>query len=180
MADSNENAWHLAKNEAEHTFVNFEYLFWRAYHSWIMWQEDCQSCIANDMLTAPEIAILHIIRMKERPKTVYEIGRLLNRDDTPNVQYGVKKLMDIGYVEKVDLKSGPKKAVAYKITNKGIKNTDAFVNVRNNVLLKLVDEHGVSNLGLADATKALSIMKGIYEEGSRLAAMYKNDPSAKN
>ena len=170
-----ENTWHLATNENEHKIVNFEFLFWRTFYSWIMWQEDCQSCIAKDALNAHEIALLHIIRMKERPKTVYEIGRLLNRHDIPNIQYGIKKLIDLGYVKKVDVKAGAAKTMAYQATPKGVENTNAFTNVKRNVLHKLVSEYGESHLKLEEATKTLTIMKGIYEEAGRLAATYKND-----
>lgn len=174
MTDLTDDAWHLAQTDEEQKFINFEFLFWRAYHSWIRWQEDCQRVIANDALIASEIAVLHVIRMKERPKTIYEIGRLLNRDDTPNIQYCVKKLIDLGYVTRVDVKAETKKAMAYQITEQGIKNTDAFVRVRNNVLMKVVSEYEDS-LKFSETTKTLSMMKGIYEEGSRLTAFYKRD-----
>ena len=179
MTDLTDNAWHLAKNDEELKFVNFEFLFWRTYHSWIRWQEDCQSCFADDALTAAEIALLHIIRIKDRPKTIYEIGRLLNRDDTPNIQYGVKKLVDLGYVKRVDVKAGAKKAIAYQITDKGIKNTDTFTSVRNNVLLKVVNGY-TESIKFEETAKTLAMMKGIYEEASRLVAFYKSDTKIVN
>jgi predicted MarR family transcription regulator len=179
MSENLEMTWHLAETGEDLKLINFEFLFWRTYHSWVRWQEDCQSCVAEDGLTAPEIALLHIIRMKGRPKTIYEVGRLLNRDDTPNVQYGIKKLVDLGYVDKVDIKTGAKKAVAYKITPKGIKNTDAYAMARQNILLKMLEGYKDANLiQFEQATKVLSIMKGIYEEASRLTASYRNDSTS--
>jgi predicted MarR family transcription regulator len=176
MSENLDMTWHLAETEDDLKLINFEFLFWRTYYSWIRWQEDCQSCTSDDGLTAPEIALLHIVRMKDRPKTVYELGRLLNRDDTPNIQYGVKKLVDLGYVEKVDIKAGLKKAIAYKVTPKGIKNAESYAQARKNILLKMLKGYKDANLiQFEEATKVLSIMKGIYEEGSRLTASYKSD-----
>ena len=169
-------SWHLAKNDVELQLVNFEFLFWRTYYNCIRWQEDCQSCIADDHLTAHEIAILHIIRMKERPKSIYEIGRLLNRDDTPNIQYGIKKLIALNYIRKVDVKSDKmKKAIAYQITEEGIKNTDAYTQARNNILLNIIKEYNQNELQFEEAKKTLFTMKGLYEEASRLVASFKTD-----
>lgn len=165
--------WHLAETDEDRKLIDLEFLFWRVYYSWIRWQEDCQSCSNGDDLTAHEIALLHIIRMKNRPKSIYEIGRLLNRDDTPNIQYGVKKLVDMGYVEKVSLKTGPKKAVAYQVTDQGKKNTDSYAHARHDILLTMLQDYDMSELGLEAASKSLSLMKGIYEEASRLTASYK-------
>lgn len=167
--------WHLGRNDKELKIADFEFLFWRAYYSWIRWQEDCQSTIAPDDLLAPEMALLHVIRMKDRPKTIYELGRLLNRDDTPNIQYGIKKLLKLNYIKKVDIKTTSKKAIAYGATEKGQEVTDAFSAARENILLKLIDEHGLSENDFALATKFLNAMKSIFEEASRVTAFYKSD-----
>ena len=166
--------WHLAEDEEELDIIDFEFLLWRIYYSWIRWQEDCQSAIANDDLTAHEIALLHIIRMKDRPKTVYELSRLLNRDDIPNIQYGIKKLVKLGYVNKTDIKNGPKKATAYMITEEGIANTSSYTKARKNILLEMLKEYDPEQLKFKEATKILNLMKGIYEEASRLTASYKD------
>lgn len=168
-----EMTWHLAVDKDQLAVIDFEFLLWRTYYSWIRWQEDCQSAIADDDLTAHEIALLHIIRMNERPKTVYEISRLLNRDDIPNIQYGIKKLLKLEYVKKVDIKNGAKKAIAYQITKNGIKNTDAYSKARRSILIEMLKEYDPNQLMFKEVTKSLNLMKGIYEEASRLTASYK-------
>jgi predicted MarR family transcription regulator len=181
MSEVIDATWHLAENDEELKLVDFEFLFWRTYHSWVRWQEDCQSCIANEGLTAAEIALLHVIRVKDRPKTIYELGRLLNRDDTPNIQYGIKKLAELGYVEKVNVKSGAKKAVAYKITKKGINNTDAYSLIKKNTLCRMLKNYETTPLKFDETIHFLSTIKGIFEESSRLAltASYKDNTTKK-
>tara|TARA_B100000508_G_C11438536_1_gene267455 strand:+ start:274 stop:813 length:540 start_codon:yes stop_codon:yes gene_type:complete len=168
-------SWHLAENTNEFKIIDFEFLFWRAYYSWIRWQEDCQQCSNHDDLSAQELALLHIIRIKNRAKSIYEIGRLLNRDDMPNIQYGVKKLVDLGYVEKVEVTSGVKKATAYQVTEIGEKNTERYTLARKKILLKMLDEYGLDSIGLENAKKTLTVMKSMYEEASRLTALYEED-----
>jgi predicted MarR family transcription regulator len=166
--------WHLAPTEEELVLINFEFLFWRTYYSWIRWQEDCQKCIANDGLTSHEIALLHVIGMNNSAKTVYELGRLLNRDDLPNIQYGIKKLIDLKYAEKVSIKSEHKKAIAYQLTPQGKKNTEAFTVARQHTVSKLMKTHESIRYQLEEATKTMSLLKGLYEEASRLTAAYKS------
>lgn len=169
-----ETSWHLGQDKDELKVIDFEFLFWRTYYSWIRWQEDCQRTIANDDLMAPEIALLHLIRMKDRPKTIYELGRLLNRDDTPNIQYGVKKLVELEYVAKVEV-TGPKKAVAYKATQKGCDVAEAYAQTRENIFLKLLKEHGIKEDQFIEMTKFLTVLKGILEEASRITGFYKSN-----
>lgn len=100
---SNENldkTWHLIPNEEQMALTNFEHLLWRLFYSFSRWQEDCQARTEID-LTANEVALVHIVRIKDRPKTIYEIARIINRDDIPNIQYSVTKLQKLGLIKKV-------------------------------------------------------------------------------
>ncbi len=166
--------WHLAENEQELKLTNFEFLLWRVFYGFMRWQEDCQSCIdENNELNAYDLSILHIIRMNERPKNVYELGSLLNRNDVPNIQYSIRKLLKLGFVEKY--KGGPKKSLAYQITEKGIENTNAYIEARKNILINAL-KNEFEELDLAYTTKALTTIKGIYDEAGRIAASYRSLP----
>lgn len=164
--------WHLAPTESDLAIINFEFLFWRTYYSWIRWQEDCQKCIANDGLTSHEVALLHLIGMNNSAKTVYELARLINRDDMPNIQYGIKKLIELGYAEKVDIKAEHKKTIAYQLTNKGKENVEAFTMAREHTVTKTIAAYNVTQSQLEEAAKTLSLMKGVYDEASRLTASF--------
>jgi len=167
-----DKSWHLAQTEAEILVTEFEFQLWRVFYGFLRWQEDCQSYICNYDLTGYELALLHIIRMKDRPKTIYEISRLLNRDDPNNVQYGISKLLKLGLIEKVKSTSS-KKALSYQATPLGVQNTEDYLIARRNILIELFEEVGMDNIGIKKATKALNLTKGIYDEASRIAASYK-------
>lgn len=169
-----ERKWHLGESEEELEIIDFEFLFWRTYHIWIRWQEDCQAAFNNDDLNAQELALLHVIRMKDRPKTIYELGRLLGRDDMPNIQYNVKKLVGLGYVKRTNNVS-TKKTVAYEITKKGIENTSNYAENRKKILLKIIRDHQLKPEQFLEASKFLSVLKSIFEEASHAAAFYKKN-----
>ena len=73
-----DKTWHLAREEFEDKLSNFELLLWRLFYSFLKWQEDCQSCVSNDDITAHEIALMHLIRVREQPKNLYELARTMN------------------------------------------------------------------------------------------------------
>lgn len=174
MENKLDKSWHLAKDDDSINITEFEFHLWRMFYSFLRWQEDCQQYIGNEPLTGYELALLHIVRMKERPKTIYEISRLLNRDDPNNIQYSLGKLIKMGLVEKVKTDS-TKKTLSYQITNDGITNTDSFQEARQHLLINLFkDSDGVmEKIGMV--TKQISRIKPIYDEASRLAASYRKD-----
>jgi predicted MarR family transcription regulator len=73
--------WHLAENEKESELSDFELQLWRVFNGFLTWQEQCEQSANADDLKAYDLAVLHIIKMQDRPKTIPELCRLLNRED---------------------------------------------------------------------------------------------------
>jgi predicted MarR family transcription regulator len=165
-----DKSWHLAQGENGIQVAEFELQLWRVFFGFLRWQEECNRSVNGIDLTGNELAVLHIVRMKERPKTIYDIGRLLNRDDTFNIHYSLRKLLKIGLIEKAKSAQSGKKTYAYQITEAGIKNTDAYAEMRNNILIKMFNEE--ANLNLNEVTKSLTKIKAIYDEADRDVASY--------
>ncbi len=174
MTEELTKKWHLAENHDEELVTEFEFKLWRVFNGFTRWQEDCEQFVCSDPLNATELAILHIIRMKDRPKTIYELARLLNRDDASNIQYSLVKLIKIGFVEKAKTES-KKKAPSYTLTEAGLKNTTLFTDARRNILIDLFRRHGLEHLKIEDVANTLTLVKGIYDEASRIAASYKSE-----
>lgn len=161
--------WHLANTQEEINLTEFELQLWRVYYGFIQWQEECSHVANNEQLSADELAVLHVIRMKDRPKTIADIGRLLNRDNFFSINYNIKKLIKLGLVKKTG--KGNKKQYQYIVTNKGKLSTDNYTKARKNIL---IDEFrkDLNNINLAEITNGLMRLKGIYEEGMRIASSY--------
>lgn len=70
----------------------------RTFEGFGRWQSECLASVSTLAATGPENALLHIIRMNERPKGIKDLVRLTNRDDVPNIQYSLRKLIGAGLV----------------------------------------------------------------------------------
>jgi predicted MarR family transcription regulator len=162
--------WHLTQSEIGVQVTNFELQLWRVFYGFIRWQEECERGVNNTGLTANEIAVLHVVRMKERPKTIYDIGRLLNRDDMFNIHYSIRKLLKMGLIKKTRSAQAGKKTFAYQITEAGVKNTDAFAEIKNDILLEMYSQE--KDLNLIEMAKVLARVKAIYDEADRAVASY--------
>jgi predicted MarR family transcription regulator len=161
--------WHLGETDMEVKLSEFEFLLWRLFYSFTKWHEDCQGCVSNDDISADEIALMHLIRMRDRPKTIYEIARLMNRDDMPNLQYSLRKFLKLNIIKKS--KKSAKKAIAYEITEKGIKMTDRYGEVRRDILVKMLK--GSKHTEWESIYKTLTEYKNMYDEACRQAALAK-------
>ena len=171
MAKSLDKTWHLAESELEIELSEVELSLWRVYYSFARWQEDCQKCVPNGHgLNVNEIALLHIIRMKDKPKTVYEIGRLWNRDDTPNILYIIRKLVKLKLIEK--FKSADSPELAYRITESGLENTQVYTELRKNILIELFKKHA-AEFDFPSLAEAHARMNAIYDEAGRKATAHK-------
>jgi predicted MarR family transcription regulator len=163
-----DKSWHLAKTDDEQRVTEFELELWRVFYGFLRWQEACENSVNNTRLTGDELAVLHVIRMKDKPKTLQDIGKILNRDDIYNITYNVKKLLKMGLVEKV--KNEFAKAFSYQITGAGLKNTEDYTVARRSLLVDMLIKK--SNLDLEGITKTLIELQNIYDLADRATASY--------
>ena len=124
-------------------------------------------------LSASDGAILNVIAMRNRPKGITEIGRLLNRDDITNVQYTIRKLMQEKLIEKTTTDKR-KKGVYYRTTEEGMTVIDRYVMLRKKLLVKLTETVRGMNDQMENASQILDLMTGIYEQAARVAATHRN------
>lgn len=162
--------WHLAKKEEEVMLTDFEFHLWRVFYGFMRWQEGCEKVANQTDLTGSELSILHIIRMKDRPKTLNELMRLLNRNDNFNINYSLKKLIKNGLIRKINSDKYNKKTFSYEITEEGINNTDTYAALRQNVLMDIFKKK--RDLNLDKLTNVLSDLIAIYEEADRAVLSY--------
>lgn len=162
--------WHLSANDAEIATTELEIALMRTFESFGRWQAECLVAASGLTLSGPENAILHIIRMNDRAKSVKDLARLTNRDDIPNIQYSLRKMLS----EELIVKEGTNRTgVVYRVTDKGRAATDTYSVIRRRLL---VDElAGLPDFAkrLEAATKTLNMLSGIYEEASRVAATHR-------
>ena len=108
--------WHLAADEPEVAATEFEFALMRS---------------------GPDNALLHVIRMNDRAKTIKEIARLMNRDDIPNIQYSIRKMVSDGLVSK---HGSSRTGVTYAATDRGCEITDRNAEVRRRQWISEISE----------------------------------------
>jgi predicted MarR family transcription regulator len=106
--------------------------------------------------------------MKDRAKGLSEIARLLNRDDTPNIQYSIRKLLKAGLIEKASATS--RKGTSYRVTDHGRAVTDSYADLRARVLLPFLRSIGRCAEDQAAAEQFLNLMTGMYDQAAKQAA----------
>ncbi len=165
-----DKTWHLADSEEEISWTEFELQLWRVYYAFERWQIECEKVSNGLKLSVDELAVLHIIRMNERSKTIAEIGRLLNRVDPFNINYIIKNLIKRGLVKKDEESSGQQ--LLYTTTEAGIENTNAYRKARKNILFSEFLQE-VKNTKIKEILKRLTKVKNIYDEAYQVASSYK-------
>lgn len=163
--------WHLATNDREIKFTEFEFAIIRAAAAFDRWQKDCLACCLEGGLSAMENAILHIIRMHDRPKSISDIARLMNRDDISNLQYSLRKLNSAQLIKRSD-KRDSKRSATYTITTKGRQISDQFAEFRRDLLLTLTDSIKDFDTDVVIASKILNIIAGLYDHASSIASAH--------
>ena len=162
--------WHLAKTPAEVEATELEFALMRAFEGFGRWQSECLAGVCDLAATGPENALLHIIRMNERPKSMKDLARLTNRDDVPNIQYSLRKLIGAGLVLR---KGAGRSGVSYEVTLEGRRVTDDYGALRRRLLLAEIAALPGFSARLAEASRTLNMLSGIYEEVARVAATHR-------
>ena len=162
--------WHLARKPGEVEFTELEFALMRTYEGFARWQAECLANVVDLAASGAENALLHIIRMNDRPKTIKDLARLTNRDDVPNIQYSLRKLIGAGLV----LRKGSGRAgVTYEVTPEGRRVTEDYGVLRRQLLIEAIESVPEMPRRLQEATRTLNLLCGIYEEVARVAATHR-------
>ncbi|MDT8319115.1 MAG: winged helix DNA-binding protein [Xanthomonadales bacterium] len=163
--------WHLARDDYEVGLTELEFSILRVSAAFDRWRSDCMACCLDASLSGADTSVLHVVRMHDRPKSISEIGRLLNRDDLSNLQYGIRKLVNAGVIEKAG-GNDSKKGVTYVVTELGCEVTDSFAEFRRELLISLTQSTS-TDTKLGDIARILNLLSGIYDQASCIAATHR-------
>jgi predicted MarR family transcription regulator len=165
-----DRTWHLATDQFEIGVTELEYALMRTYEAFGRWQAECLASAADIQATGPENAILHVIRMHDRPKSIRDIARLTNREDIPNIQYSLRKLNKAGLIRRTG--SG-RSGVTYTVTDEGRRITDTYAGIRKSLLMSMLKELQHSDERLMQTAATLELIGGIYEQAARIASTHR-------
>lgn len=162
--------WHLANSSTEVLVTEFEWGVIRLYEAFARWVSTASSLLIDEDIKFAEHMILHIIRMHNRPKNSITIARMMNRDDLANLQYSLRKLEGAGLISKSKDKTG--KSYSYIVTERGKQITDGYAAIRSDLLIRAIGTISDVDGRMAEMTKMISVLTGIYEEMARSSTTY--------
>ncbi len=166
-----DKTWHLAITDDEVDWTECELQLWRTFNAFKRWQLECEKMVNDSSLSVDELAVLHVIRMNDRPKTIAEVGRLLNRPDHFNINYSVTKLSERGLVKKYQ--PFKNRQVQLSVTDEGRESTDKYTEARKNILFGEFSRE-IGSISLKEVVLGLRQIKEVYEEAHRAASTYKS------
>lgn len=165
-------SWHLSRDALETTITELEFSLMRITAAFDRWIAECLEMVAKAPLGSAGAQILHVVALKNRPKTPSEIARLLNRDDVPNVLYSIRKLEAAKLVERVD--GNRRKSVVYRVTRRGRSVVTAYAELRAQVLMPRIPRLEGWDARLAGAKDFLDLMRGVYDQAALVVATHRD------
>jgi len=168
--------WHMSASDHEVALTELEFSIFRIFGAFNRWMDDLTACCQHDaeqLCSGMDFSLLNVIRMHDRPKSISEVGRLLNRDDLSNLQYSIRKLTKVGYVAKLG-SQGNKKGATYTTTRKGVEATDRYARYRRQLLLPLTRSISASDEQLEEMANMLTLLSGIYDQAACVAATHRD------
>ncbi|MEQ8166582.1 MAG: winged helix DNA-binding protein [Alphaproteobacteria bacterium] len=162
---------HLSRTRFEANFSDFEFALHHIHEAFRRWSVELNASITGESLPLQDVSVLQVLRMRDRPKSGSEIAQALNRDDTANVAYTLKKLERLGLVERAA--GTPQSQTVYAVTEEGRRATDYYAVLRRELLLSLLPEEPGFEETLEKATKLLITLTGLYDHAARRTGMYR-------
>jgi len=151
----------------EQTVNAFEYAAWHLGSAFARWRRDCLTAMPTTALGGTEASILHVLHLNGTPKGLSDVARLLHRDDLANLQYGLKKLLSLGFIEKAS-DGASRRNTTYVPTESGTAIVDAYLQHRRDTLVRLVGSMSGTQEALQQATSILHVMTGLYDQASTI------------
>ncbi|RVW07880.1 transcriptional regulator [Prescottella agglutinans] len=155
--------WHLAENSYEEALTAFEFAVLQVEGGFQRFATQAIRVAADLDLAFNEVVALHVVRMQERSKDTATIAQLTNRDDLPNLQYNLRKLVSMGLLERT--KSGT--SSVFTVTAKGREITDRYAQLRRQTLVSNLEELSDITTKMHHAVRSMQVLTGLYEAASR-------------
>ncbi len=158
---------HLAR-EDETAFIEFEFALHHIVEAFGRWSTELHEHVSGRLMAVQEVSMLHAVRMKDTPKSAAEIAKYLNRTDSANVLYALRKLEKAGLIEK---SPGPPRETTYQVTANGRDVTDRYAAKRRELLLNLIDRMSQTGSIFEGVNRTLWLMSGLYEQAARTVSV---------
>lgn len=158
--------WHLARDSHEAALAELEISIMAAFESFGRWQSACLSAVTDFSAAGPENALLHMIRMDDRPKSIHDLAAISNRTDTANIQYSLRKMLKGGLIIR---RGSGRSGVLYEVSELGRDVSDRYADLRHAELVEAYIADPSLEEDVRKARDTLMKVSQIYERAARAA-----------
>jgi len=156
---------HLA-NSSIPQLSELEFALTMSNHAFHRWMVRCMSAAGGPDLAALDVLVLHLVHHRRRPKSLADIGLVLNIEDSHLVTYSVKKLLGHGLI--TGGRKGKEKTIA--TTSQGEELCRRYGEVREALLVGAVQQLGLDPAEMSRLAGLLRAVSGSYDQAARAAA----------
>lgn len=129
------------------------------------WSTFLHSGVSDSRLKAQDVWLLHSIRMRGGAQNLSELLLFLNRNDVSTIQYSLRKIEQDGFIERVTGNS--KREAGYQLTEEGLKVTQAYAELRDQLLVSLIDDIRGFADGLVGCASTLERLASVYDQATQ-------------
>jgi predicted MarR family transcription regulator len=145
--------------------VRLELGLMRIHEAFSSWALELQKHVSGYQMSFQEAALLHCVRLRGGTTTIAEMLIFLHRHDLAAVNYSLRKLEQLGLIER---KRGPyRREVAYAITEHGREITDVYSRFRQRVLVERFREIAGMQQIANEVAAHIERMIGIYDQATQ-------------
>lgn len=137
----------------------------RGIEAFSRWSATLHKTVANSHISYRDIAVLHSIRMCGNAQNLSELLMFLNRNDVSTLQYSLKKLEQEELVNRVTGNS--KRETGYQLSEKGVEVTDRYASLRDEILIKILEDQRNFGEALESAANVFERLTGIYDQATQ-------------
>ena len=161
--------WHLGRHADDILLTEFELVMLRFQQAFERWALHVMARCGDQTMSFAEIVLIHAVRLQEQPSSAQSVARILNRDDIPNVQYSLRKLVKRGYLEHTH---GSSKNYTFAATDLGRRITDDYAEVRHTILVAHTLSLEVIRNQMQAIVNGVGMLTGQYDEAMRKLATH--------
>jgi predicted MarR family transcription regulator len=137
----------------------------RLSEAFASWALELQKHVSGKQLSFQEVSLLHCTRLRGGTTTLAEMMIFQHRHDIAAINYSLRKLEHQGLIKRV---KGPyRREVGYTVTELGRKVTDAYGQLRQQVLVQLCKDVVGMQAATNDAAAVMERMIGIYDQATQ-------------
>ncbi|WP_187276326.1 winged helix DNA-binding protein [Parahaliea maris] len=162
---TNENENYMSSSELAAELTRVELAIIRTIEAFSRWSTVLQKSASGSPLSYRSVALLHSIRMCGGAQNLSELLMFLNRNDVSTLQYSLKKLEQDDLIERVTGSS--KREAGYRLTDKGMEATSEYARLREEILIRLLDDLKDFDTALKRSAGTIERMTAVYDQATQ-------------